>query len=748
MLIYKIAGKVFGVVGVLFFLSVPIYSATPPNGKELEKLLPVLTKKYSDSSSLLKHPLIKLLDEDGRPVIYTNNPVSTRRTCGACHDYDYIVKSYHFQQGADEYEGNYGEKHNEPGSYSPGMYGRQYDYPYYHMTPLDWKKRGVPFEYGTPNWALQCAICHTGGGPLEHDRRGRRFDKVPDSSIEYMDPDYYFWDRKGNQFLKWDWKKSGVREANCLICHTPNYSKGIQDQRTVGVGMFKKPHFSSSTSAGLLTTGIVEKVTDAGKVFYNKNAFKPDGTLKEGYLKLSGEFARTDACLQCHAAPVREGHVDPWYNYPVVRTINRGILRKAFVWSGENISDSKDNIVGKDTLKRPWDVHAKAGLSCIDCHVVSNRPGEIHKEVRDTLWQRASFAEYLKRPDHNFGKGHPITWQVRKDRDYTVKRCEDCHDAEKRGHDWLPEKELHLKTIACETCHIPKTNYWAINSFNFVFPRPEPFSKGVKITGACGEAPQRFLIHGAKGNPIEDPNAEITGFYPLYIPRKLTPNGEKKIMPYEVTFSIHWIDRSTGERLYFSQILNAFFDRVDNKWVPKKKVLETFDENKDGKIDDMEALCDTKEKVECGKECLRAIGIKDPDIELVAMPFSLSHGVAPKEYAIRDCNQCHTENSRIFNKGEYSRMIFPRKVLFGNSRIYSEDFDSIPIAVVRNGAVYWDNSQLLKDYHLVGAIETEETSTTKYPIIEILGILIFLLTVLGILLHMTLRIVLAWFKKS
>ena len=719
----------------LAFLLAPLaLSAGENRGRRIpapEQLVPLQTRPLKKG---IQHPPIKLLDENGRPVIRTGKPVSTRKTCGQCHDYDFITHSFHFQQGYDHWDNDWGTKHHEPGSYSDGMFGRQYDYPYYHMTPTDWKRRGVDFEYGTPNWALQCAICHTGSGPLEYDRQGRRLDQIPESEIQEGDPDFYWWHRKADKILRWDWKQSGVREANCFLCHTPNYSKGIQDMRTVGVGMFHRPHFASANAAGLISTGIVKKVTDDGRVVYNPRAFEPDGTVKPGWLTISGEFARLDACLQCHAAPVVDGKVKIWYNYPVVRTINRGILRKAFVWSGENISDSREHIANKDQLNYPWDVHARAGLTCLDCHDMPNRPGGVRSTPQGPEVQPVTFSQFIKQPDHNFGIGHPITWKVAPEHMYTAKRCEDCHNALEKGHDWLPEKELHLRKVSCEVCHVPQAHYWALNFFNFALPKPEPFSLHREAKGACGEAPQRYTFVGAQGDPIEDSTALITGFYPLYIPRNLKPGEEPRIMPYSVTFSLHWID-ARGERVRFRRILRAFFNRVDGNWDPKPEVLQVFDANHNGWIEDDEALFDTPEKVALAKKLLAAQGVQDPKLELVAMPFSLSHGVVPKEHAVRSCDECHAPNSRIFNQGKYERVIVDRPLLFEVSRIYSEDYLGIPIARVENGKTVWDNSRLLAGYHLVGALEPETHTYRHLYWLDLLGKVLVLLTIVGILFH-------------
>jgi len=72
-------------------------------------------------------PPHNLLDEKGNIVDPTKNlneevPYSPKMTCGKCHDYDKITKSYHFQQGkgekmTEEFQATY------PWCTSPGQYG-------------------------------------------------------------------------------------------------------------------------------------------------------------------------------------------------------------------------------------------------------------------------------------------------------------------------------------------------------------------------------------------------------------------------------------------------------------------------------------------------------------------------------------------------------------------------------------------------------------------------------------------------
>ena len=71
------------------------------------------------------HPAIRLLDENGVSVLVSRGPVSTRRSCGDCHDYDFITDSFHFQQGRTEMDRALLQSHAiAPFNVSPGMFGK------------------------------------------------------------------------------------------------------------------------------------------------------------------------------------------------------------------------------------------------------------------------------------------------------------------------------------------------------------------------------------------------------------------------------------------------------------------------------------------------------------------------------------------------------------------------------------------------------------------------------------------------
>lgn len=52
----------------------------------------------------------------------SDQPFSTRKTCGACHDYDRITKGYHFQQGWDRISDTFNKE--KPWELSDGMMGK------------------------------------------------------------------------------------------------------------------------------------------------------------------------------------------------------------------------------------------------------------------------------------------------------------------------------------------------------------------------------------------------------------------------------------------------------------------------------------------------------------------------------------------------------------------------------------------------------------------------------------------------
>ncbi|MCK7472279.1 MAG: hypothetical protein MZU95_17110 [Desulfomicrobium escambiense] len=165
-------------------------------------------------------PPFYLYDENGsliNPVNNTNadKPYSPKQTCGKCHDYAKITQGFHFQQGKDEKAvGTFADRYQWVST--PGNYGGNWCSPAPLYNYLSKKSNSSAKEMDMTSFTFitnGCATCHPGGGPLEYDRAGFRYDKFMDSvkytagGINNFDGDYF----------QAHWNRSGVIEADCNL---------------------------------------------------------------------------------------------------------------------------------------------------------------------------------------------------------------------------------------------------------------------------------------------------------------------------------------------------------------------------------------------------------------------------------------------------------------------------------------------------------------------------------------------------
>jgi hypothetical protein len=349
-------------------------------------------------------PPFKLKDEHGDVIdpvrgINAGAPYSPRQTCGAagCHDYDIITEGYHFTQGKGEavpadmaarYQwvtspGNYGGTWCSPAPLYPYLAPKTND----SATAINL----TSFSFVTAG----CGKCHPGGGPLEFDRDGKRYDtwmRDPASGLtsggdNHFDGDYF----------KARWAETGVIEADCMICHAPGYDIGQRNDQ------LNKLNFRWAATAGAgfgQVTGAVAR-DQAPEMVYDLQHFDAAGNLR---LRVVTQ-PRNEACLNCHAQPG---------------------------WKKR----------GADFRART-DVHLRAGLRCVDCHPAGSNADDARIRGREV---------------HQIAKGDDPGGRVRDDLDNTVRDCASCHGTGAFGapiatHAWLPP--LHMETIACQTCHTP-----------------------------------------------------------------------------------------------------------------------------------------------------------------------------------------------------------------------------------------------------------------------------------------------------
>jgi hypothetical protein len=258
-----------------------------------------------------------------------DQPFSTRQTCGACHDVDTISKGYHFMMDWDKASDTRYAGTDTPWLVSTGLTGSLLTYGFFqlakkqntHPDQIDLSAFDFVARVPESKGGFQkpgCAACHAGGGLLEFDRDGQRYDRRLAENPELadtLDGDYY-------QSL---WDKTGVIEPDCFFCHGSRYH--IQKRIT----QIKHLNFKW---AGVAAAGIGQvhgRVSEGEvpKVVYNKRLFNEDGTF---YLPDMVFRPEAKNCLICH----------------------------------ESIELGKRGNSWADPLNP--DVHHLAGLTCIDCH--------------------------------------------------------------------------------------------------------------------------------------------------------------------------------------------------------------------------------------------------------------------------------------------------------------------------------------------------------------------------------------------
>ncbi len=349
-------------------------------------------------------PPFQLRDEAGNVIdpvkgIHDTVPYSPRQTCGAagCHDYDKITRGFHFTQGkGEQVPAAMAERYGWVSA--PGNYGGNWCSPAPLYRQLAPKKNAssrtidmTSFDFVTAT----CGTCHPGGGPMEYDRDGKRYDvwmRDPASGLTAggengLDGDYY----------KARWSETGVIEADCLLCHMPEYDFKKRGAELANLNF----RWAATVGAGLgAVTGKVS-ANEQPTVAYDKSRFDADGNV---LVHIAPE-PRNETCLNCHFKP-------DW-------------KKRGAAYSART------------------DVHMMAGLRCVDCHAAGSKAAD--PRIRE-------------REEHQFGKGDDPSGWVRNDLDNTVRSCESCHlegwrNAPVASHAWLPP--LHLERISCQACHIP-----------------------------------------------------------------------------------------------------------------------------------------------------------------------------------------------------------------------------------------------------------------------------------------------------
>lgn len=619
------------------------------------------------------HPAIPLLDEQGLHVANSGQPYSPRMSCGngsgsGCHDYDKINHAYHFEQGRDEAADDFGAGHGLPQLVSPGYFG---GYNCMGISNPGWLARKTNArdsefgDFGAAGMVKQCQTCHAGGGWGELDRGGIRYDAMDEAGVAALDGDYF--DRaaspEGSRVVRWDWKKSGVRENDCMICHAdfahlkkfPASQLGASDGadgtdpplaqwRTLQDGKFVQAGFFRHAASALWEFLDVHPETAEGMALLTvARTPSAQGPNLPGYdLVLNG--AGTPVLRWNRDAFDREGKASiPMRRFPASDNCmvchDTGYSRRGFFGFGEEsrqirqadgtlLPDHRDD-VHKGTSFTQDNGETRVIDNCNACH---------SREYYKSLYANVNLDA-----DHQFPKGNGDN-DIRNDLDRTppALSCEYCHDTAK--HPALPSgqknvldahrvvwkisgdlagypeevlnkiTQTHLDVVACQTCHI----------------------KG---------------LADADGKPIA-----IHYRYRYGDDRKL------KLFPYNPAYRYYARDKTSGRVLYQWERNSAFETRTGADGQPYGAIVDARNHQELGKValvngafgepDSYEGYKGLKQAYD---RLLQARGYANPDVRFVFIEsndYVISHNSRPSAQAVA-CAECHARKQ----SGAYSALL-------------------------------------------------------------------------------------------
>lgn len=662
------------------------------------------------------HPAIPLLDEQKRHVLDSGQPYSPRTSCGesGCHDYEAISHGMHFEMGRDEARDQYGIGRGGWSQISsPGFFGGISCMGAQVLAKQNGRS-GFLGDFGSAGQIQACGQCHTGGGWSEKDRSGIRYNQKKASAIKAGDGDYFNrgeagkavsvvrggWKQTGFPLAdsplvtRWNWKRSGVLENDCMMCHGDysrltvfpassvnaallprEYDSGfdvretpalpykawwnLRNEQLIAQGFFREApsalleflNLRPELPAGMNLVsfereggGLTPRRDASGKPVLRWNAKAFDASRK--VIIPMRRFPANDNCWQCHGNAIEQNRRGFWGYGEAARGRVQATAYKGDVHKGRLFTENNNE-------SRQID-------SCTACHTRG-------------LYYDPTFANVALDADHNFPKGHSDI-DVRRDLDNRpgAKSCEYCHDQAinkviPSGHpnlmqahrelwkssgflDGYPRDtltritETHLDVLACQTCHIKD-----LRDFN--------------------------------GKPIE-----------LFYRYRRAEDGKLKIIPTveRYQFRYVWKDRNSGRVLRQGELFSVYtpkknadgqviagllkdpqtriqYELPGNYWMPYTADYPNFLSG---------SVYDTTRALKRNYDALlRSQGVENPDVQLVWMQsnaYVVSHNTRASVDSV-PCEDCHTRKQ----SGAFSALVSYKGLLGeGSVKVMSSHADA------------------------------------------------------------------------
>lgn len=641
------------------------------------------------------HPAIPILDEAGKHVLESGLPYSPRMTCGngngaGCHDYDKMKQAAHFEQGRNEANDLFGAKRGLPHLTSPGYFGGYNCMSGSNPAWLAKKSNASVDEFGdigSAGYLKLCQGCHSGGGWAEKDRNGQRYDQTLDSAIAPLDGDYF--DRQvvaapggdhgghggaagATEVVRWDWKKSGVKEIDCMTCHTDfkSLKKFPASQLGANDGKDKSDpataHWNYLQDTKFTKSGFFRYADTALWEFINVRPDLPEGlSLLNVQRELIPNTTKPDYKLATDAAgnPILHWHKDgfdaqgkvklPMLRFPASENCMvchlTGNSRRGFYGFGKEaektlnpdgtlVPDPKDD-VHKGVTWTEDNGEVRKIENCNACHA---------KE-----YFKSTFANVNLNADHNFPKGNGDT-DVRNDLDSMppAKSCEHCHDqakspalpsGQKTALDahrelWKANGDMagyseeslnkiaktHLDTVACQTCHITGLAY--------------------------------------NGTPI-----------PIHYRFRFGDDRKMKIFPYKPAYRYYAQEKKSGRVLYQWERNAVFEKKTGTDGKDYGAIVDPSTHGEIGKVSyaggrfgEPSTYADFKALKQAYDSLMKAKGYADADVKFVYIEsndYAITHNTRPSPQAL-ECAACHARKQ----SGAFSSLVSPNGLL-GEGRV-------------------------------------------------------------------------------
>ncbi|QQR90892.1 MAG: cytochrome b/b6 domain-containing protein [Myxococcales bacterium] len=283
---------------------------------------------------------------------------------------------------------------------------------------------------------------------------------------------------------------------------------------------------------------------------------------------------------------------------------------------------------------------------------------------------------------------------------------------------WIQAKERHLKSLACQSCHVPLLSSPTLQAVDYSVLTPQG-------------GPRMQFRRVQRLNPSAPSSWFVEGYRPFLLWE--TRHGQSRFAPYNLVAAWKWVDGKSGKEIA-RDILERVWLTAQGNYQPS--LVAVFDANHDGALQDRELVVDTKLKEQSLLRRFESLGIAQAKIKADVEAYAVRHGVTTGKWATASCDSCHGKKSRFAESialatGPFSGGVIPKPSKDVNALLDGRQLvmNGIGLEVVGVG------------HHAQAYVPGHDTKdwSEKY------GFLLFVLVMFGVMVHAAAR---AWISHK